>query len=112
MLQSLKVDLVFVPSSEEMYPEKDQRSFNLGTLSEYALVKKSALVKKDMQILQHLLGKDENAVPLLKTAIQYAAKRVVVKRPIHAEEVGGIKPSTSISSKKTRYDVYIVNSQQ
>lgn len=32
LLQSLKVDLVFVPSSEEMYPEKDQRSFNLGKL--------------------------------------------------------------------------------
>jgi len=32
MLQSLKVDLVFIPSTEEMYPEKDQRSFNLGNL--------------------------------------------------------------------------------
>ena len=32
LLQSLKVDLVFIPSSEEMYPEKDQRSFNLGNL--------------------------------------------------------------------------------
>ncbi len=32
LLQGLKVDLVFVPSSEEMYPEKDQRSFNLGRL--------------------------------------------------------------------------------
>jgi len=32
LLQGLKVDLVFVPSSEEMYPEKDQRSFNLGKL--------------------------------------------------------------------------------
>ncbi len=32
LLESLKVDLVFVPSSEEMYPEKDQRTFNLGML--------------------------------------------------------------------------------
>ena len=71
--------------------------------------KKSALVKKDMQILQHLLGKDENAEALLKTALECAGRRVVVKRPIHAETVGDIKPDASISSKKTRYDVYLVN---
>ncbi len=85
-------DVIYI---DPMYPER----------------KKSALVKKDMQILQHLLAKDENAELLLKTALEYATKRVVVKRPVHAETVGGIKPSTSISSKKTRYDVYIVNSE-
>jgi len=72
--------------------------------------KKSALVKKDMQILQHLLGEDENAEPLLKTALECAGKRVVVKRPIHAKTVSDTLPSTSISSKKTRYDVYLVKS--
>lgn len=84
-------DVIYI---DPMYPER----------------KKSALVKKDMQILQHLLGKDENPELLLKAAIKHAGKRVVIKRPIHAEAVGEIKPSTSISSKKTRYDVYIVNS--
>lgn len=72
--------------------------------------KKSALVKKDMQILQHLLGKDENASLLLKTALECVTRRVVVKRPVHAAPVSGTEPSTSISSKKTRYDVYLVNS--
>jgi len=92
MDKETRPDVIYI---DPMYPERN----------------KSALVKKDMQILQHLLGKDENAVLLLKTAIKYAAKRVVVKRPIHAETVGEIKPSTSISSKKTRYDVYIVNNE-
>ncbi len=32
LLESLKVDLVFVPSSKEMYPEKDERTFPLGKL--------------------------------------------------------------------------------
>jgi 16S rRNA (guanine1516-N2)-methyltransferase len=77
---------------DPMYPEK----------------KKSALVKKDMQILQRLLGKDEQTGQLLETALRHCRKRVVVKRPIHAEPVGGIKPDTSISSKKTRYDIYLV----
>jgi 16S rRNA (guanine1516-N2)-methyltransferase len=75
----------------------------------YPVRKKSALVKKDMQILQHLLGKDESAELLLQTALECAARRVVVKRPIHAEPVGGMNPGTSISGKKTRYDVYLVN---
>ena len=32
MLQSFKVDIVFVPSVKEMYPEEDKRSFELGNL--------------------------------------------------------------------------------
>ncbi len=32
MLQSMNVDLVFVPSVKEMYPEKDRRSFDFGNL--------------------------------------------------------------------------------
>lgn len=69
--------------------------------------KKSALVKKDMQILQRLLGKDTSPGALLTAALNYAAQRVVVKRPIHAEPVNDIKPDINISSKKTRYDIYI-----
>ena len=69
--------------------------------------KKSALVKKDMQILQRLLGKDENSKALLETALDHAVKRVVVKRPIHAPHLTEKQPDTSIHSKKTRYDIYI-----
>ena len=83
-------DVIYI---DPMYPERT----------------KSALVKKDMQILQHLLGKDEKDALMLTTAVECAAKRVVVKRPIVAEPVGDIKPSTSICSKKTRYDIYMVN---
>ena len=80
-------DVVYI---DPMYPEK----------------KKSALVKKDMQILQRLHGADDNAAELLQTALLLADKRVVVKRPAHAESLNERKPSTSISSKKTRYDIY------
>lgn len=83
-------EVIFI---DPMYPER----------------KKSALVKKDMQILQRLIGKDENASQLLKSALECATGRVVVKRPVHAAPVNDIKPGTSISSKKTRYDVYLVN---
>lgn len=83
-----KPDVIYM---DPMYPER----------------KKSALVKKDMQILQHLLTEPDDAAQLLAMSRMYARKRVVVKRPIHAETLAGPAPTTSISSKKTRYDVYV-----
>lgn len=80
-------DVIYI---DPMYPER----------------KKSALVKKDMQILQHLLGKTDDDEALLKAALGCAKKRVVVKRPSQAEPVGQIKPGSSVNSKKTRYDLY------
>ena len=70
--------------------------------------KKSALVKKDMQILQRLHGSDDNAAELLDNALKFARKRVVVKRPLHAETVDTKVPSTCVKSKKTRYDIYTI----
>lgn len=70
--------------------------------------KKSALAKKSMRILQELLGGDEDRDQLFEAAFNAAAKRVVVKRPDHAEPLGG-KPSESIQGKLLRYDVYIKN---
>ena len=74
----------------------------------YPHKKKSALVKKDMQILQRLHGTDDNAGELLDSALAYARKRVVVKRPIQAETISEKKPNTCIKSKKTRYDIYTI----
>jgi len=74
----------------------------------YPHKKKSALVKKDMQILQRLHGEDDNAAELLKSALLYAKKRVVVKRPTQAETISDKKPNTCIKSKKTRYDIYTI----
>lgn len=68
--------------------------------------KKSAKVKKEMQMLQRLLGHDEDA-SFLSTAMQVAKQRVVVKRPKGAEFLNDSAPTHSIESKKTRYDVYM-----
>ncbi len=70
--------------------------------------KKSALVKKNMQILQKLLGHDDDTDMLLSAALNYASKRVVVKRPKGAITIAGPRPTMAIESKKTRYDVYII----
>lgn len=68
---------------------------------------KTALVKKDMQILQHLTHDlpydNEN---LFQVALQYAKKRVVVKRPDYAAPLTKEKVSFSIHTKHHRFDVY------
>ncbi len=73
----------------------------------YPQRKKSALVKKNMQLLQQLLGQDEDTGQLLQEALRHARKRVVVKRPKGADPIAGFKPTTCVESKKTRYDVYV-----
>ena len=82
-----KPDVIYI---DPMYPDR----------------KKSALVKKDMQILQRLHGNNDTSSKLFENALLYAKKRVVVKRPLHAETISQKVPNTCIKSKKTRYDIY------
>ncbi|WP_330961623.1 class I SAM-dependent methyltransferase [Photobacterium sp. 53610] len=69
--------------------------------------KKSALVKKEMRVFQSLVGADTDADLLLSPALALAAKRVVVKRPDYAPWLDEQTPSTVISTKKNRFDVYV-----
>jgi len=69
--------------------------------------KKSAQVKKNMQILQQLIGPDLDTNLLLNHAIRCAKKRVVVKRPKNAMPIEGPKPSFSHAYKTSRFDVYL-----
>lgn len=70
---------------------------------------KSALVKKDMRMLQNLLGFDEQSDLLLKAALAHAEKRVVVKRPSYAAALAEKKPDSVIETKKNRFDIYLLN---
>ncbi|MFC4701184.1 class I SAM-dependent methyltransferase [Glaciecola siphonariae] len=74
--------------------------------------KKSALVKKEMQAFQMLLGPDSDSEQLLTNALKTDAKRIVVKRPNSAPELANQQNRTAtmaIRSKKHRFDVYILN---
>jgi len=66
--------------------------------------KKSALVKKDMQSLQTLLGHDDNAEMLLEEAVKFAKKYVVLKRPKLAPVLKN--PLRQYHGKTMRFDVY------
>lgn len=69
---------------------------------------KSALVKKDMRMLQDVVGQDEDADRLLSLALTIATNRVVVKRPASAGFLTKIKPHTSSKTKKYRFDIYLI----
>ena len=85
-----KPDIIYL---DPMYPER----------------KKSASVKKNMQILQKLLGQDMDTTEVLNSALQKARKRVVVKRPKGAPTLDASRlPTLSYDSKATRYDVYVM----
>ncbi|MFL0809820.1 MAG: class I SAM-dependent methyltransferase [Agarilytica sp.] len=68
--------------------------------------KKSAAVKKDMQIFHDIVGCDEDADALLAPAIDAARYRVVVKRPRIAPDLAGEKPNYRLEGKSSRFDIY------
>ncbi|MCI5224527.1 MAG: hypothetical protein D3924_18135 [Candidatus Electrothrix sp. AR4] len=72
--------------------------------------RKSALVKKELRLLQLLAPIDSSPDQLLTAAIRAAANRVVVKRPIKAPVLTGLSPSHSLRGKTVRFDVYVIGS--
>lgn len=68
--------------------------------------RKSALVKKEMRFLHDIVGLSEQDYELLKLSLQKSEKRVVVKRPLHAEYLAQKKPDFSYKGKAIRFDIY------
>jgi 16S rRNA (guanine1516-N2)-methyltransferase len=86
-----RVDVVYL---DPMFPER----------------RKSARVKKELQMLQMLAICEPSSKHLLTAALATAAKRVVVKRPRRAPCLTGRSPSHSLTGKTIRFDVYITSS--
>jgi len=71
---------------------------------------KSSLVKKEMQMFQHLVGDDEDVAETFAALMQLEVSRIVVKRPRLAPLVSAGAPSHQIISKTTRWDIYLPSS--
>lgn len=72
--------------------------------------KKSALVKKEMQAFQQLVGADQDSDALLRLALDRAIHRVVVKRPLKAQCLAGVEPAFAVKGKAVRFDIYSLKS--
>ena len=66
---------------------------------------KSALPKQEMVFFRNLVGRDEDALQILESAIRKSGvKRVAVKRPVKAPAL--LKTTTTIEGKLVRFDLY------
>jgi len=83
-----EVDIIYL---DPMFPERN----------------KSAKVKKNMQVLQQLLGHEHTPANLLEISLNKARRRVVVKRPRHAVWLNDLKPSQVVAGKSSRFDIYL-----
>lgn len=68
---------------------------------------KSAAVKKKFQLLHRLESPCADEASLMDAALAARPRKIVVKRPIKAPVLAGVRPSHSISGKAVRYDVIV-----
>ncbi len=74
----------------------------------YPFKKKSALVKKEMQMLQVLVIDKIDEKKLLNVALERATNRVVVKRPIQAPFLSNHETTNQVKTKNHRFDIYSI----
>ena len=75
---------------DPMHPERD----------------KAALVKKDMQVLQQIIGEDSDKKQVAELALSHTNKRLVIKWPRKKAPLLE-NPQFSLVGKTIRYDVYL-----
>ena len=67
---------------------------------------KSARVKKDLELLQDLLGAEDDFPGLLEAARNCATRRVVVKRPGNKPLPGGLQPDWQVPGRTAHFEVW------
>lgn len=103
--ESTRPDIIYIDPMYAGDGSSDQSAAGL---------KKTAAVKKDARLLQHMdqiffAGVEatvSNQAELLESALNYAGLKVVVKRAPKADWLAGRKPSSSVRGKAVRFDVY------
>ena len=89
-LQTLQKNAPEVVYLDPMYPHRE----------------KNALAKKEMRTLRAIVGDDQDAHLLFRTALACGPKRVVVKRPRLAPALDDREPDLVLPGKSSRFDVY------
>lgn len=84
----LSADVVYL---DPMFPERRRAS---------------ALPRKELRLLRELVGDQDNVDILWEAAMRCARRRVIVKRPRHAQILGQNRVA-SFSGRSTRFDLYV-----
>lgn len=90
MTEDERPDVIYL---DPMYPEEGRSE--------------SALPKKAMRMFRRLIGEDADAALVFEVARKKARDRVVVKRPLRAPPIAGVRPNHSFVGKTARYDMYL-----
>ena len=69
--------------------------------------RKKSKSKKQLQMLQQLIGPDNEGHLLLQAARQATCRRIVVKRARKSPFLDNLEPSHQYCGRSTRYDVYL-----
>tara|TARA_R110000787_G_scaffold4694_2_gene17731 strand:- start:61 stop:660 length:600 start_codon:yes stop_codon:yes gene_type:complete len=97
---------LFLGDAKDLLPQLDVEAVLVDPM--HPARKKSALVKLELRQVREIVGEDDNALELMQVALQYAKKRVVLKWPVSAEPIAGVRPfSHQIFGKTMRYDVFM-----
>lgn len=100
--------LNFLPTDARQFLKQAEKKFEVIYFDPmFPARDKTALVKKDMQILQALLADANNYLDLFQLAREKCLLRLVVKRPLHADFLVTEKPAFQISGKTCRFDIYL-----
>ncbi|MHC4871893.1 MAG: class I SAM-dependent methyltransferase [Planctomycetota bacterium] len=102
-----KLGCVFA-DSHEILQEKNCSADVIYLDPMYPERKKKSLSRKNMQILQDLVGSDPDREKLLGVAMGAGAGRVVVKRPPDIEPLFADKVTLSFNDKLACFDVYVL----
>lgn len=101
----LNLGAVYTDQVHELWANVDWSSTVLYLDPMFPEKNKTALPRKEMQIFRGWVGADEDALQLLKLAMQLPVDRIVVKRPLRAEPLLD-KVTHSFEGKTVRYDLY------
>jgi 16S rRNA (guanine1516-N2)-methyltransferase len=99
-----------IADTREILKTLSPKPFSIYLDPMYPKRQKSALNKMEMRVLRTLVGDDQDGSSLLQCALDFAANRVVVKRPKEAPLLAGLSPSHQIMMKSSRFDVYLTRS--
>ena len=68
---------------------------------------KSGLVKKKFQLLHYLEAPCADEKEMMEAALSAEPMKIIIKRPLKAASLAGIRPSYSLTGKSIRFDVII-----
>ncbi|MBT4804005.1 MAG: class I SAM-dependent methyltransferase [Legionellales bacterium] len=109
---SPKLDLSIVNADSINFINKHQKPDIILIDPMFPKDKKTALVKKPMQILQAITtGENQSENNLMKAALLNATCKVIVKRPKNGPYINDKKPELQITNNQsTRFDIYLTSS--